>query len=115
MIASISPKIGLKGILGSCGAFGSSISVGIIISSALETSTTPAILAATANKRIVLNRSMPNRLPSAKVKRPLRLLRIVTLLTEVWASAILIVTLAANLLNIRESAKCNLIDLGERR
>lgn len=59
---------------------------------------TPTMLAATAKRRIVLKRSMPNILPNTSVKSPDRLLRIVTLLTDVCARAMLIVTLAANLL-----------------
>lgn len=54
-------------------------------------------LANTANKRVRLKRSMPNRAPSPSVKRPLRDDKIVTLETVVCARAALIVTLAANL------------------
>ena len=42
------------------------------------------------------NFSIENMLPSTKVKSPLRLLSIVTLLTEVCAKAMLMVTFAAN-------------------
>lgn len=91
--------IACLGILGSSydGALPSTVSVGIKSSSALETRMTPMILAATAKRRIVLKRSMPNMLPSTSVKSPDRLLKIVTLLTDVCARAMLIVTLAANL------------------
>lgn len=54
-------------------------------------------LAITASSLVMLNFSTEKMLPRTRVKRPLRLLRMVTLLTEVWARAMLMVTLAANL------------------
>ena len=50
----------------------------------------------TASKRVRVNFSTANKLPRTSVKRPLRLLKTVTLLTEVCAKAMLTVTFATN-------------------